>query len=245
MRSLVHRGLGVMAGLAVVSLSVAGSEPARFKSPGGRFEVVFEELEHRRYSEAEQLKNLDHTSHVKYRISFYRPGEAKPVAAVEHQDVYGWEKGAKPTPPSDLFNAFLWSPKEDFAVLDEEGWARAPGAPERKAVALDPTLPWSTAPFRLSDPVWANALRVVGNSYNDCEYSVVMFDGATGEMRSVMPANSPVGFELGPVTGRQVLIRNVLDNCKTEELERDFIPECLSMDLDTMRTAVAPCGARP
>lgn len=245
MKASLRHALGLLVGLAIANLSVARPEPTRFKSPGGRFEVVFEEIEHQKYSEAEQRKDFDHTSRVKYRIAFYRSGEGKPVAAVEHRDVYGWERGAKPTPPADLFNAFVWSPKEDFAVLDEEGWARAPGAPERKAVALDPTLPWTTAPFRLSDPVWADALRVVGNSYNDCEYSVVMFDGATGKMQPIMAAASPIGYEIGAVTGRRVLIRRLLDNCKTEELEKDFVPECLSLDLDTMRTVATPCDARP
>ena len=215
--------------------------PARFTSPGGRYEVAFMELEHTRFSAEEMKHNVDSVNNVRYRISFYRMGESEPVAEVEYHDVYGWEPDAKPTPTPDLFKAILWSPQEDFAVLDAEGWASAPGTPERKAVALSSKLRWRTAPFILDEPVWADALRVIGNSHNDCEYAVVEFDGASGQMRPVMAADSPIGYEVDGTTGRKVKIRQVLDNCRTEEMEKTFAPECLTLDLDTMRTSPSPC----
>lgn len=46
-----HCRLG-LPGLAIVSL--AASEPARFKSPGGHWEVVCEGVGHKIYSEAER-----------------------------------------------------------------------------------------------------------------------------------------------------------------------------------------------
>ena len=241
--SLLRCGLELSVGLVIVGCVGEGAEPVRFKSPSGRHEVAFEEIEHKKYSEAEQQRDFNFTSHIKYLISFYRAGEAHPVAQVEYRDVYGWEKDAAPTPPTDLFKAILWSPNEDFAVLDEEGWARAPGAPERRAVALNASLSWSTAPFRLSDPVWADTLHVIGNAHNDCDYSVVEFEGTTGKMRSIMASASPIGYEIATTTGRRVLIRKALDNCRMEDAEKAFVPECFSLSLDTMQRTAAPCDA--
>lgn len=223
----------------------SASDPERFKSPAGCYEVAFEELERKTYSEVEHQRDLNHTSYVKYRISFCRGGQLEAIAVVEYHDVYGWEKNSKPTPLIDLFEAILWSPKEDFAVLDEEGSARAPGAPERRAVALSPDFPWSVAPFRLAELVWVDALRVIGNAHNDCDYSVEEFDGRTGETRAIKEAESPIGYEIRKVIGRKVLIHKLLDNCKTEDSERGFVPECLSLNLDTMQITVVPCDTSP
>jgi hypothetical protein len=228
--------------LAAGLVGGASSAPVRFTSPGGRYEVAFTELEHLRFSAEQMKQNVDNVNNVRYRISFYRVGESSPVAEVEYHDVYGWEPDAKPTPTVDLFKAILWSPQEDFAVLDAEGWASAPGTPERKAVALSTKLHWRTAPFTLDEPIWADALRVIGNSHNDCEYAVMEFNGASGQIRAVMAADSPIGYEIDGTTGRRVEIRQVLDNCRTEEMEKSFTPECLTLDLETMRTSPSACG---
>jgi hypothetical protein len=216
--------------------------PPRFTSPGGRYEVAFKELAHARFSAEEMKQDADHVNNVRYAVSFYPVGGAEPVAEAEYCDVYGWEPDAKRTPTADLFKAILWSPQEDFAVLDAEGWASAPGTPERKAVALSRKLGWRTAPFILDDLIWADALRAIGNSHNDCEYAVMEFDGASGQTRAVMAADSPIGYEIGGTTGRKAEIRQVLDNCRTEEMEKSFTPQCLTLDLDTMRTSPSACS---
>lgn len=243
MKRLFQSSLEVAVSCACIA--AAASAAGRFKSPAGCYEVAFEELERKTYSKGEHQRDLNHTSYIKYRISFYRSGQPEAIAVVEYHDVYGWEKNSKATPLKDLFEAILWSPKEDFAVLDEEGWVRAPGAPDRRAVALSPGLPWSVAPFRLAEMVWADALRVIGNAHNDCDYAVEEFDGRTGETRAIKEAESPIGYEIRKVIGRQVLMHKLLDNCKTEDSERGFLPECLSLNLDTMQTTVVPCDASP
>jgi hypothetical protein len=238
------RGLscGVALMLAAGLVSGASSAPVRFRSPGGRYEVAFTELEHLRFSAEQMKQNVDNVNHVRYRISFFRTGESEPAAEVEYHDVYGWEPDATPTATANLFKAILWSPQEDFAVLDAEGWASAPGTPERKAVALSTKLRWRTAPFTLDEPVWADALRAIGSSHSDCAYAVLEFDGASGQMRAVMAPDSPIGYEISRIDGRKVEIRQVLDNCRTEEMEKSFTPECLTLDLDTMRTSPSACG---
>jgi hypothetical protein len=219
--------------------------PARFRSPGGRYEVTFKELAHTRFMAEQMKQNVDNVSNVRYRVAFFPVGESGPVAEVIYYDVYGWEPDAKPTPPEDLFKAILWSPEEDFAVLDAEGWASAPGTPDRKAVALSLKLRWRTAPFALEEPIWVDALRVIGNSHKDCEYAVVEFDGVSGQMRNVMAPDSPVGYEIRGTNGRKVEIRQVLDNCRTEEMQKSFTPECLRLDLDTMQKSPSTCSREP
>jgi hypothetical protein len=225
--------------------TVPASRAERFKSPGGKFEVVFEEVEHRKFSEADLLRNLDQVSHIRYRISFQEAGEQTTARRLEYADVYGWEREAKPTLIENLFKAILWSPDEDYAMLDAEGWASAPGPPDRRAVALNRELQWSVAPFRLTDLIWADRFRVIGNSYADCDYSVVEFDGSTGQTRAIHEAESPVGYEIRTSVGKKALLRKVLDNCRTEDVERTFVPECLLLDLTSREQTVVPCEPGP
>lgn len=215
--------------------------PHRFKSPGGRFVVAFEELKHSRFTPEQSLKSADNISHVLYRISFLKAGQTIPVAEAEWHDVYGWTTDAKPTPPALLFRAILWSPNEDFAVLSSEGWASAPGTPERQAINLNPNHSWTTAPFILDEKAWADDFRVIGDSHQDCEYSVLEFGGRLGKTKSVKAAESPIGYEIARVTDRKVLIRKVLDNCRLENAESSFKSECTLLELDTMQTSPTTC----
>jgi hypothetical protein len=237
-------------GLSLTMLAVLArqsgnpGEAKRFKSPRGRYEVVFEQIEHRKFSEIDLQRNLDDISHITYKISFYRAGEPTAIRTAEYADVYGWERDAKPTALENLFEGILWSPEEDFAVLDAEGWASAPGPPDRRAVALSDTLPWSVAAFRMTDLIWVDALRVIGNSYADCDYSVVEFDGSAGETRALHAGASPLGFEIRSSSGKGVLIGTVLDNCRREEDMRHFIPECRLLDLPSMKETPVPCEPR-
>jgi hypothetical protein len=238
----------VLSGLTLAALmggSGDSAESQRFKSPGGRYEVTFEQIEQREFSEAEAQRDIDNVNHIRYRICFYVTGEQTPIRSVEYADVYGWGKDSKPAPLENLFKGILWSPEEDFAVLDAEGWASAPGPPDRRAVALNRGLPWSVAPFSMTDLVWVDALKVIGNSYADCDYSVVEFDGSVGQSRSLHAGESPLGYEIRPSAGRTVVIGTVLDNCRSEDQLRQFVPECRLLDLASMNESGVPCNSKP
>jgi len=245
MKLFLGLGLGVIVLAALVRQSGNPGEAKRFKSPGGRYEVVFEQIEQRKFSEADLQRNTGNVSHIRYKISFYRTGAQTPIRSAEYADVYGWDRDSKPAPLENLFKSILWSPEEDFAVLDEEGWASAPGPPACRAVALDRDLPWSVVPFSMTDLIWVDALRVIGNSYADCEYSVVEFDGSVGQSRPLHASESPVGYEIRSHSGKTVLIGTVLDNCRSEDEVREFVPECRLLDLASMRETVVPCEPGP
>lgn len=241
MKLLLGLGLSVIVLGALVRQSGNPGEAKRFKSPGGRYEVVFEQIEQRKFSEADLQRNMDNISHIRYKISFYRTGAPTPIRSVEYADVYGWDPDSKPAPLENLFKSILWSPEEDFAALDEEGWASAPGPPDRRAVALDDDLSWTVAPFSMTDLIWVDALRVIGNSYADCEYSVVEFDGSVGQSCPLHAGKSPLGYEIRSHSGKTVVIGTVLDTCRSEEDMRQFVPECRLLDLASMRERVVPC----
>lgn len=231
--------------VALTGGSGDSGESKRFISPKGQYEVTFEQIEHREFSKTETQCDIDYVNHIRYRISFYRRGGQTPVRTVEYADVYGWGQDSKPTPLENLFRAILWSPEEDFAVLDAEGWASAPGPPDRRAVALNRELPWSVVPFTMTDLVWVDALKVIGNSYADCDYSVVEFDGSVGQSRSLHAGESPLGYEVRSSSGKTVVIGTVLDNCRSEDQLRKFVPECRLLDLTSMSERGSPCYPQP
>jgi hypothetical protein len=244
MKLLFGLVLSVMVLVALTSESGNSGDVKRFKSPGGRYEVTFVQIEHRKFSEEQLLRNVDNISHIRYKISFYKAGAQTPIRTVEYADVYGWDRDSKPAPLEDLFKNILWSPEEDFAVLDEEGWASAPGPPACRAVALGDALPWSVVPFSMTDLIWVDKLRVIGNSYADCDYSVVEFDGSVGQSRPLHAGESPLGYEIRSHSGKTVVIGTILDNCRSEEDTRQFVSECRLLDLASMSETVVPCEPR-
>lgn len=218
-----------------------GSGPDHWSSPKGGYRVVFEEKERKRFPPSAIQEDLRNVSHVKYDVLISRAKTGEVAARAGYTDVYGGEPGAEPTPVEELFGRILWSPREDFAVLDHERWADAAGTPHRTAVALSPGLRWKTAPFHLDALVWARALTVVGEVRGDCYFGVNEFNGRTGETYYLKKSRSPIGYEIASATKREVLIRKVLDNCRTRRAIKRFKEECFRLSLRSMRLAPVPC----
>ena len=214
--------------------------PSCFTSPGGKFMVCFTELEHKKF-DPEQSQSIDDISHVKYKIDFRRAGETTILATAEYADVYGWTSPAHPAELKNIFNWFVWSPKEDFVILPAEGWAIAPGTSDRKALSLNPTLSWRTADFHMDNLIWADALRVVGGVMDDCNFGDNLFDGRTGKTTPLKAPRPLTGYVIKSSDGRQVHIEKMLDNCSSDADRRTFSRECHLLNLDTMRTEVVPC----
>ena len=234
--------LGTVALLLAFSGTAAGAADTSFTSPAGEYRVVLRQVAHETFSKEESLAALDNVDHVTYEVRFVRLRDEKVVAKAEYTDVYGFDPGQAPTPPSVLARRFDWSPREDFAVLPVEGWASAPGTPEAQAVALSDDLPWSTAEFSLDHVTWADSLMAVGDRHGDCDYWVDTFDGRTGRQEPLpLPGESPLGYRIDSVHGRIVKIRTMLDNCSSEEMRRRFRPVCHELDLDGMQLREVTC----
>ncbi len=228
--------------LAVHATAFAVSLGAeRFLSPGGNFEASFQTITHKKFTEEEFRRSVDNVNHVLYRIEFRRTATKEAVASVEYADVYGWTAEAQPAPAETIFKELIWSPREHFAIVPPSAWASAPGTEQAIAVALDPKLPWKTAEFYLEDLAWADDWRIVGDTHWDCEYSVNLFDGHTGLTTAIKQAQSPAGYEIRSAAGSAAVIQKVLDNCRTEEDRKKFVPACYLLKLDTLEEHPVPC----
>lgn len=220
----------------LIFASVDSYAAERFTSPSGRYEFTFTEIEHVKYPSG-RVKDINEVSHIAYRIDFFKKKEKTAAASVNFNDVYGWESDGKPTKIKKLASMLVWSPKEDFVILPDEGWASAPGTENSIVVAVSTKLPWKTSEFAFDTFIWIDDLTVIGDSHKDCDYSVTKFDGKTGTAVTVMGSQSPVGYEIVSSNKGRLLIREVLDNCRVE----DQPPACFTYDLKTQKKIEIPC----
>ena len=172
--------------------SVSSSGIYHFKSPQNSFLVKFIELEHYKSTGS---TDMDDISNVKYTIYFYKNADSL-IAQTDYADVYGWRKGDLPTEPKVIFKALTWSPREDFVILPEEGWASAPGPPNLKVVNLNTQYSWNETRIYMDISHWVDVYRIIGDSYNDCYFTAAMFDGKIGKMSEIIKSKSPIGYKI-------------------------------------------------
>jgi hypothetical protein len=216
--------------LCVIAKSFSGSQEqdSVYFSPSGRFSVKFAFLKHSKF---ENPKDLDETNNIKYQITF-RDGRSGQSQKFDYHDVYY----GKPNSPDAIFKGIIWSPSENFAVLPEEGWPRAPGAPQCKAVNLDTNYKWSMSDFHMDRLIWLDSISAAGMAYDDCDYSILLFDGATGRTTSIKEGESPIGYEIISLKDDTLYIQTVLDNCRSEGDEKKFVSQKLSLSVGELLT---------
>ena len=214
-----------------------------FKSPTGRYIVRMREIHH--YIAPPHTGNVDDVNHVRYAFIFLNTTSTNYYIA-DYNDVYD---ANSPTRKKEIFSSFIWSPKDDFVVLPEEGWARAPGTSSRTAINLNlhnikyraQGYYWRNGSFHMDDLVWADDFRVFGNVYDDCEDYVSLFDGKTGETKITVPSKTPIGYSIIITKNRKLIIKSRLDNCSTDKDEKTFVAECLSLDMDSLQKEKIKC----
>jgi hypothetical protein len=231
------------AGTADVKKPPAEAAPHRLTSPGGDYEVEFRTLEHKQFSGAERNKDSDHIDHVKYQLVFFAKGSNREMASLVFHDVYGLDQNPHPATAEELFKQWVWSPAEDFVILIPEGWPSAPGTEAVDAVALNKKLKWKKGKVQLDHGVWVDSMRVIGDLHADCQFEVVMFDGLSGKTTTLKAGKSPAGYQIRAHAHRALLIEKVLDNCRSEEQQKTFKPECFMLSLDTLKDKPATCPA--
>ena len=227
--------------LAACSAAYAASVQ-RFTSPKGRFDAVFTETSHKKIPKSGGgPMDFDEADEIVYRIDFYARGSKTPVVSTSYDDIIGWDYIKRPSTPEEIFNAFVWSPKEDFVIMPHDGLPDGPGTSARRAVALNRKLPWDEAHFALDDFVWTDVLSGVGDAHFDCDFSVGLFDGVNGKTVALEPGASPVGYELISVKGMKVFIRQTLDNCQTKYVPTYQGPTCFDLSLPDRTETPRPC----
>lgn len=211
----------------------------RFTSPSGGYTVFFTELENRKYTKEELLEDLGNVSHVLYRVDFIAKGDINPVASASYADVYGWEAGGKPEKAASIFKKLIWSPKEDYVIFPEEGWA-AQGPSQSKVLALNPQLGWEKGEVSVGAIEWIDSLSFISDYHFDCDYGILRFDGTVGKTFSMKESESPIGYELVSVKQGKAIIRMLLDNCRMQ----DIPPRCFTRDLTTGFEEPVACPTR-
>ena len=213
------------------------SRQEKFASPSGRYTVVFTELGNRIYSKDEMLEDIDNVSNVLYRVDFIAKNDITPAASSSYADVYGWEAEGRPEKTLSIFKKLIWSPREDFVIFPEEGWAARLGVSQSRVLALNPDLGWETSEVSVGAIEWTDELSFVSDYHFDCDYGILRFDGRAGKAFSLKESESPIGYELVEVKRGKVVIRMLLDNCRMQDLP----PRCFTRDLSTGAEVPVAC----
>lgn len=209
--------------------------PAQYSSPSGRVLFTFEMLAD---VKADDPLNDEQEAFIRYAITF-SDSLGQPLAKMFYHYVYG--ESGEPVELKDLARWFSWSPREDFVVLPAEGWMTAPGTASAPVVNLNPQFRWTVTAVAIEDQAWIDSLRIIGNQLSDCDFSVVMFDGRTGETKAIKAGESPIGYSIVNTEERTIRIRSLPDNCASEEQRANFIPECWVFSLELFSLSPADC----
>lgn len=209
------------------------SKDSTFLSPEGKFSVVFRDVGHNIWTDGSAMSERDSLFFAtKYLVTF--TNRTSGVAFSQHfYDVYGTEMSA---PPATLFSYLKWSASGDFVIFPEEGWPSAPGAPRQEALNLNPAYPWTNAHVDMETDLWIDSLTIVGNAQNDCDCSVVLFNGRTGNITTLRESESPLGYTFVELRNGAVIIQTLADNCSEEEERKRFVPDFISISLEEIRT---------
>jgi hypothetical protein len=232
----VFAGLGVM---ALLGMDYAG-KPVRFPSPQAKFAISFEKPLSQIHTDPDAPLGGPRSQSIRYQIAFYQAGITAPMASSEFYDIYE----SSPTPVLDLVKKIVWSPEEDFAILPRENWP--PGSNKgRKLVSLNQSMVWEYLTLKLDDAslAWIDRFRLAGNLQEGCKLSVVQFDGKTGKTSPVMEGGTGSGYQVVGTQGKKIVMKKILSTCATDQDSKDFIPECVTLDLAFMRREITSCSA--
>ncbi|HWO56080.1 MAG TPA: hypothetical protein VNN55_00785 [bacterium] len=215
--------------------SASEAPVSRHTSPSGRIGIAIQMIAD---VKADDPLNEAQIAFIRYAIVF-EDSLGQPLATTTFDDVYGLE--GETLDPVNLVRWMVWSPGEDFVLLPPESWMTAPGTVAVKAVNLNPKFPWSTAEVAIDNRFWIDSLRVIGDDISDCAYSVVMFDGRTGQTRLIKAGESPVGYQIEQIMDKSILIRSLPDNCADEQFRAAFVPECWKFSLELFAVTKVEC----
>ena len=204
-----------------------------YKSPQGKFNVVFYKIMETMYY---RMENIAEESFIKYEITFTNNITGKLVTTA-YRDFHS---GRKPIHTSKLMSIFTWSPNEDFVQLSDEQFARAPGANISKVVNLNGMFNWSSSSCFYPHKVWIDSLTVVGDYGDEWCQNIKMFDGRTGKMIVVKEGKSPLGYEIQKVRNDSLFIRSILDINASSAERKSFKTKKTVMTYQELKKLIEP-----
>jgi hypothetical protein len=215
----------------------ADSTANLFQSPAGKFSVEFRKISHVKFDEH---MDIDQVDHIIYSVTFLNKSNSSKIET-KYSDVYGWCND-KPNEVKDIYQSFIWSPRENFVILPEERWAGPPSSPYRMAINLNSKMNWSSAKTHIDIKLWADDFRVIGDSHDDGDYRVVLFNGKTGQMETIKSRGTDeyqFGYHVLSANKPIVLIEKIPDNYAGDA--EHFIKECETLDANSMILTKIPC----
>lgn len=214
-------------------------------SPSGHFEIGFEAQDHRLYPSLHERPLPPNLKSQVYSVSFYPAGQDSAVAVTYYTDIQDAPNSPFPTPPAQIARRILWSPNEDFAILPAEAWPHADSeAPApAQAVSLRSSSVWQTAdvPFPIQSMVWMDPLTAAGDYVDGCRHDVRKFDGRSGRMLPLQPADPPFGYKIRSADDGQLVMESVLGDCADAAQRRTFHPQCITYNVSFGRREIGAC----
>lgn len=220
----ISRSVSMCASLLLVCSVLSLASDSTFTSPTGRFTVRFKQLVHTKVA---KVTSLDDNSFIKYQL-FFTDVRSHVVRTAQYTDVYSsyayvYNKG-KPASLSRIVAQIIWSPSDQFAMLPEEAWPSAPGAPWHNVINLDSRFKWQSSGVNFDPFTWLDSITVAGNNHNDCSYCVCVFDGRSGNLITIKEGESPIGYSIDAMRDGKLVVKTILDNCSSEKDRRGFRP---------------------
>lgn len=200
-------------------------------SPSGTFSIKFIPIGRNLWANDQPMEASDSDFfNIKYSVSITNRKTGKSFRST-YYDIHGTEP---PMQIAQLASYFVWSPSEDFVLFPEEGWPRAPGAPTHTVLNLNPNFPWKEVKIRMEPTSWLDKLTIIGNSHEDCDFSVAVFDGRSGTVTLPWKSQSPIGYSLAGLHNGKVVVETVLDNCSSQDDYKNFRANRDSVRIDEL-----------
>ncbi|HUL44043.1 MAG TPA: hypothetical protein VLY03_06760 [Bacteroidota bacterium] len=177
-------------------------------------------------------------NYIKYLCTFTNSQSGASFQGYYYDNV---DKDKPPTNLNNLYGQFIWSPHEDFVIFPYEVGQDAPGTVQYDILSLNPALPWKDTSARMSMDLtsdslfWLDSLTAIYNAHNDCDYGVDMFNGHKGEVITIRPSESPVGYNIVGLDSEMVVLITTFDNCIPLEDIKSFQPKIVSIKISTLR----------
>lgn len=212
----------------------ATSSPERFKSPSGKFEVIFQPVTEKmvRLYEAQPV---DAGLKPKYLLYFYKTGSSEPISTDWYTDA------DPPKSPADIVPTLLWSPQDDYVVIRHGQNSKESGLGQW-VVTVDNL---SESHFEGEHVSWIDRDRMISDFHTKkIPGGIQLVDARRHKADLIVPPDPGIGYEIAAVSGHHVTVKEFLNHWNEEHEKTTwevFDPACFDLDLDSMKKRSTPC----
>jgi len=224
----------LLAGLGTARAAV--SSPQRFKSPSGKFEVIFQPVTEK-VARLYEAQPADAGLKPKYLLYFYKTGSSEPISTDWYTDA------DPPKPPADIVSSMLWSPQEDYVVIRHGQNSKEP-APGQWVITVENL---SESHFEGDHVQWVDRDRMISDlNTKKIPGGIQCVDARRHKADLILPPDTGIGYAIAAVSGHRVTVKEFLNHWNEEHEKTSwevFDPVCFDLDLDSMKKRSVPCPA--